>query len=140
MGLGFSTKLRTARAFQTLYALDAGPEPGTLDLFGGKRPETGAALTDQVHLSGHTLSRPSGRVADGILVFHDISEGFGTSKAGKGTDATWCRFRDGSGLFVMDGSVTAKGRGGEIQLNSTTIATGSPVKISPGGMTIEGNF
>jgi hypothetical protein len=49
--------------------------------------------------------------------------------------AGWFRITDNSGDTVMDGSVTATGGGGELELNTTSITTGVTVEITAGTLT-----
>lgn len=138
MTLGMSTALRTSRGTQTLNALDANASAGFIEIYSGTRPATGAAIGAAVLLATCTLSKPSGVVSNGVNTFNAISNGTGTAGAAGGTTATWCRFKDGSGAFVQDGSVSATGGGGDIQLNSVVIATSQTVQVTSGTIT-EGN-
>jgi hypothetical protein len=137
MSLGFNTALRTARAQHVVDALDANASAGYVELYSGSRPATGAAIGASVLLATCTLSKPSAAVASGVSTFNAVTNGTGTAGAGAGTTATWCRFKDGSGAFVMDGSVGTSGA--DINMNSTTVATGQTVSITTGGTITEGN-
>ena len=137
MTLGMATALRSSRMTQVLNALDANASAGYIELYSGTRPATGAGIGAAVLLATCTLSKPSGTVTTGVLNFSAISNGTGTAGAGGGTNATWCRFKDGSGAFVQDGSVATSGA--DINLTgSTVIATGQTVSITSGSLT-EGN-
>lgn len=137
MALGMSTTLRNNRATQILNALDANASAGQILIYSGSRPSTGAAITSQLLLATLTLSKPSGTISGGVLTFNAIGNGTGTSAAtGSGTDATWCRFQDGGGAFVTDGSVGTSGA--DINLNAIHIVTGATVSVTSGTIT-EGN-
>lgn len=134
MTLGMTAALRSSRMTQVLNALDANASAGYIEFYSGARPATGGTVTTL--LGTCTLSKPSGTVTTGVLNFSAITNGTGTAGAGAGTVATWCRFKDGSGAFVQDGSVGTSGA--DINLNSTTIATGQTISITGGTLT-EGN-
>lgn len=136
MSLGFSTTLRSARATAILNAIDGGPAAGVIKFYNGARPATGGTATTL--LATCTCSDPCGSVANGVLTFSAITDGTGTAGAGAGTAATWARIEASDGTFVADATVSATGGGGDIQLNSTTIATGQTVKVTSGSIT-EGN-
>jgi hypothetical protein len=136
MTLGMNTTLRNTRMTAILNDLDKNASPGFIEIYSGTRPATGAGIGAAVLLATCTLSKPSGTVTNGVLTFSAISNGTGTAGAGAGTSATWCRFKDGAGVFVQDGSVGTSSA--DINLNSTTIATGQTVSITNGTLT-EGN-
>lgn len=136
MTLGMNTTLRSARVTAVLTDLDKNASAGFIEIYSGTRPATGAAIGAAVLLATCTLSKPCGTVTSGVLNFSAISNGTGTAGAGAGTSATWCRFKDGAGVFVQDGSVGTSGA--DINLNSVIIATGQTVSITSGAVT-EGN-
>lgn len=137
MALGFSTTLRNARATAIRDALDAGSGPGVIEFYDGARPATGGTATTL--LATCTLADPSGTISNGVFTLGAVVDGTGTAGAtAGGKTATWARLKDSDGTFVMDASVSATGGGGDIQLNSTTIATGQTVKVTSGTIT-EGN-
>jgi hypothetical protein len=135
MTMGFSTTIRNACATVRRDAIDGGPAAGVIKIYSGTRPATGGAVGAAVLLATCTCSDPCGTVANGVLTFSAISDGTGTAGAGAGTQATWARIEASDGTFCADGSVTANGGGGDIQLNSTTIATGQTVKVTSGSIT-----
>lgn len=137
MTLGMSATLRSNRSTQILNALDANASAGFVEIYSGTRPATGAAIGGAVLLATCTLSKPSGTVTSGVLNFSAISNGTGTAGAGAGgTNATWCRFKDGASTFVADGSVGTSGA--DLNLNSVLIGTGQTVSVTSGSIT-EGN-
>ncbi len=137
MTLGMLTALRTTRATAIRDLLDIGATGALIDIYDGTRPATGAAVTTQILLATVTCSTISGTVTNGVLTFNAITDGTGTAGATVGgKNATWCRFRDSSSTFVMDGSVGLSGS--DINLNSVLIATGQTVSVTSGSIT-EGN-
>lgn len=136
MALGFATTLRSNRATQILNAIDAGATGGLLLLYTGARPATGAAITTQTLLGTLTFSTTSGTVTDGVLTFDAITADASADATGT---ATWFRITDSAGTFVMDGTVTATGGGGDLTLNTTSIVTGGPISVTGTKQITEGN-
>jgi hypothetical protein len=137
MTLGMNTALRNTRVTCVLTDLDKNASAGFVEIYSGTRPATGAGIGAAVLLATCPLSKPCGTCTGGVLTFSAISNGTGTAGAGAGLNATWCRFKDGAGTFVQDGSVGLSAS--DLNLTgSTLIATGQTVTISSGSIT-EGN-
>lgn len=122
MALGFATTLRTARASQIVAAIDAGAGAGKLRLYNGTRPATGGAVTTL--LAELTFSDPCGTVTNGVLTFNNITSDASADNTGT---ATWFRIVDSTGAFVLDGTITVTGGGGDITMTSTSIQAGVTV-------------
>ena len=122
MALGFATTLRTSRATVVRDAIDAGSGPGKIRIYNGTRPATGGTATTL--LAELTCSDPCGTVTSGVLTLSTITA---DSSADNSGTATWFRIVDSAGTFVMDGTITATGGGGDGTMNSTTITAGNPV-------------
>lgn len=122
MALGFATTLRTARASQIVAAIDAGAGAGKLRLYNGTRPATGGAVTTL--LAELTFSDPCGTVTSGVLTFSAITSDASADNTGT---ATWFRIVDSTGAFVLDGTITVTGGGGDITMTSTSIQAGVTV-------------
>jgi len=122
MALGFATTLRTARASQIVAAIDAGAGAGKLRLYNGTRPATGGAVTTL--LAELTFSDPCGTVTSGVLTFSAIASDASADNTGT---ATWFRIVDSTGAFVLDGTITVTGGGGDITMTSTSIQAGVTV-------------
>lgn len=122
MALGFATTLRTARASQIVAAIDAGAGAGKLRLYNGTRPATGGTVTTL--LAELTFSDPCGTVTSGVLTFSDIASDASADNTGT---ATWFRIVDSTGAFVLDGTITVTGGGGDITMTSTSIQAGVTV-------------
>ena len=122
MALGFATTLRTARASQIVAAIDAGAGAGKLRLYNGTRPATGGAVTTL--LAELTFSDPCGTVTNGVLTFSGITSDSSADTTGT---ATWFRIVDSTGAFVLDGTITVTGGGGDITMTSTSIQAGVTV-------------
>ena len=122
MALGFATTLRTARASQIVAAIDAGAGAGKLRLYNGTRPATGGAVTTL--LAELTFSDPCGTVTSGVLTISAIASDASADNTGT---ATWFRIVDSTGAFVLDGTITGTGGGGDITMTSTSIQAGVTV-------------
>ncbi len=122
MALGFATTLRTARASQIVAAIDAGAGAGKLRLYNGTRPATGGTVTTL--LAELTFSDPCGTVTNGVLTFSAIASDASADTTGT---ATWFRIVDSTGAFVLDGTITVTGGGGDITMTSTSIQAGVTV-------------
>lgn len=122
MALGFATTLRTARASQIVAAIDAGAGAGKLRLYNGTRPATGGTVTTL--LAELTFSDPCGTVTNGVLTFSAITSDASADNTGT---ATWFRIVDSTGAFVLDGTITVTGGGGDITMTSTSIQAGVTV-------------
>ena len=124
MTMGYDETLRNARLNLVRDAIDDDTDPGTITIYSGTRPDTGAAVTTQVALSVGTFSDPSAPDADdGELVFDTITY---TDALADGT-ATWARIADGADNFVADADVGGPGSGADVVLNSTGLVEDGPV-------------
>jgi hypothetical protein len=86
------------------------------------------------------LSDPAFAAASGGSAALDVTPALTDDGLAAGT-AGWFRICDsteaaGSGLGVLDGSVTATGGGGDLTLNTTTISVGVSVGITSGSITM----
>lgn len=134
MTLGFSSTLRNARLDAITAAIDGGAGAGLLRIYDGARPATGGAATNL--LAELTLSDPSAAgAAAGVLTLSAVTSDASANATGT---ATWFRIVTSAGTFVMDGSVTASGGGGDIELNTTSIVAAATVAVT-GGTITEGN-
>ena len=135
MAIGMASTLRNARLTEIIAAMDAGVGSATLKFYTGTRPATGAAITTETLLGTLTFADPVGTVTAGVLTFDAITE---DSSADADGTATWARIQDSDLTFVMDLSVTATSGGGDIELNTTSIVTGGPIRVTSAQIT-EGN-
>jgi len=131
---GYATTLRNNRLAQVAAAADAGATGANIRLYTAPRPATGGATTTL--LAEGTMSTTAfGTPSGGAMTANAITRE--TSAPATGT-AAWFRIVDSNGTFVMDGSVSALGGGGELQLGSTTINAGVEVRFDSLTVT-EGN-
>lgn len=133
MAIGMSTTLRNNRLNQITSAIDGGSGAGTIKIYTGTRPATGAGLSGNTLLGTLTFSDPSAAAASGgVLTFSSITSD--TSADATGT-ATWARVADSAGTFVMDMSVGAVGSGADIELTDVAIVSGGTIAISTATIT-----
>lgn len=126
MTTGYSTTLRNAQLDAITTAVGAG---GKLQIYDGTRPATGGTATNK--LAEFTLGSPFAPAASGAALSPTLPSN--TTGLFVGT-ATWFRITTSGGTFVIDGSVSATGGGGDCQLNTTTISVGVTVAVT--GFTI----
>ena len=123
MAVGMTALLRNAMLDAITTKLDAGAGAGTLKIYDGTRPATGGAATTL--LATVTLSDPSSPAASGgVLTMSAITSGTGVAAS----TATWGRFADSNGLFVMDCSVGTSGT--DVVLNTATVSVGVTVAVT----------
>jgi hypothetical protein len=119
-----------------INAIDAGAGAGTITVYDGTRPATGASITTQTALVVGTLSDPCGTVTNGVLTFSSIT----WADVDEDGTATWARVRDSDGNFVLDMSAGDIGDVGTADLvfNSASLVAGSPIE-DDGATLTEGN-
>ena len=124
MTIGMSTNLRNARvdAITTFAGNGA-----LLRLYDGTRPSTGGTATTL--LAELTCGTPfAASASGGVLTLGSITQDSAANAAGT---ATWFRLVKSDGTtHIMDGSVTATGGGGDMELVTTSITTGQPVQVT----------
>lgn len=126
MALGLSTTVRNAMMQAILTALDLGSGAGKIRIYSGTRPATGGTPTTllaELALTDPAASAPSG----GVLTLSAISDDASADATGT---ATWFRMLDSDNTFVLDGSVTGTGGGGDMELDSTSLVAGGVVSVT----------
>lgn len=128
--LAYSTTVRNNRLTQVLNAIDAGAGVGLWRIYDGTRPAScGTATTKLAELA---MSKPSFAVAASVATAAAIT----AANAIATSTATWFRIVDSTGTCCVDGNVGTSGS--DLNLNSTSIATGQQVSITSAVIT-EGN-
>ena len=117
MTTGYSTTLRNSQLDAITTAVG---NAGKLAIYDGTRPATGGAATTK--LAELTLGTPFAAAASGASLSPTLPSNTNGLAA---STATWFRITTSGGTFVIDGSVTATGGGGDLQLNTTAIVTGT---------------
>lgn len=135
MAIIISTAARNMAADAALALIDGGDGDGILRIYDGSRPAgPGTAVSTQNLLAEVTLNSPAFGSADNGVATLDATS-LSTTGITNGT-ATWFRVLDADEVAVLDGSVSATGGGGDLQLNTTTISTGLTVEITNGSITM----
>lgn len=132
MTWGMAVALRNARLDAiTTFAGNA----ALLRIYDGSRPATGGTATTL--LGQLTLGSPMAPAASaGVLTLNAITQDSSADATGT---ASWARIVKSDGTtHVTDMSVTATGGGGDLQLNSVSIAAGGPIQVTSATIT-EGN-
>lgn len=117
MTTGYSTTLRNSQLDAITTAVG---NAGKLAIYDGTRPATGGTATTK--LAEFTLGTPFAAAASSGSLSPTLPSNTNGLVA---STATWFRITTSGGTFVIDGSVTATGGGGVLQLNTTAIVTGT---------------
>jgi hypothetical protein len=121
LALAYSTTVRNNRMVQVRDAIDGGAGAGLMRIYDGTRPAscgTATTLLAELTHSDPCAGAPSG----GALTFSAITADASANATGT---ATWYRDVDSTGTCCVDGNVGTAGA--ELNLNSTSIATGQNV-------------
>lgn len=126
MALRLSTATRNTRGNAISTAIDAGAGAGTLAIYSGSIPTSPASPPNGTLLVTFTLADPvAGAAVNGVVTWNAIAA---TNVATSGT-AGWFRVADSNGTAIFDGTVTATGAGGDLQLDSTALVSGRLISI-----------
>lgn len=136
MATRLATATRNAACDAVVDLLDGGPAAGTIKIYTGTQPTTANDAVAGTLLATITLADPAfGAAATGAATLSGTP--LSATGVAAGT-AGWARLADSTGATVMDGSVTATGGGGQIELATTTISVGVTVQITSGTVTMPG--
>lgn len=128
-----TTRIPTASRNAIIDALtalfNAGSGPGVVQIRSGSQPASANDAASGTLLATITLSDPGfGAGALGIATA-DITPALEVAASNSGT-AGWYRGLDSDAATVIDGSVTATGGGGDLQLNTVSVLSGVSVTIT----------
>lgn len=133
MGLTLPNASRSAMCDALVDRLDAGTGAGKIEIRDGARPATADAAATGTVLATVVLENPAfGAATSGVALINDPDPVTGVAA---GT-ASWFRALDGSDATVFDGSVSATGGGGDLELATTAISVGLSVDITGGSITM----
>lgn len=133
MAVKLATATVNAKANAAVDLLDGGTGAGTIKIYTGAQPATANDAASGSLLCTFALADPAfGAAANGVATLLGVP--LTTTGAAAGT-AGWFRAADSADGSVFDGSVTASGGGGQVQLNTTTISVGVDVEITGGTYT-----
>lgn len=134
MAVRINTAARNALANAVATLVDAGSGAGRLRVYTGAQPAGPGTAASGTLLLEINLNDPSfGAAASGVITAAQSPALSGTC-VGTGT-AGWFRLLDSTeagstGLGVLDGSVSATGGGGDMQLSTTALSTGLAVSVT----------
>lgn len=140
MALSLSTAARNAAADAIGLLADAGAGAGRIRVYSGTKPASPGAAATGTLLAEFTLGDPAFGTAGLGTVTLDVSTPRTTTGLADGT-AGWWRLLDsteaaGTGLGILDGTVTASGGGGDLIASTVSVTSGGSVQISSLTVTI----
>ena len=124
---------RNALADQFKTLCDGGAGAGTIKIYSGTQPATAdTALSGNTLLATLTFADPSAPAASaGVLTFNAIVEDSSADATGT---ATFARVADSNAATIFDCDVGTSGA--TINLNTVSIVTGGPVRITSFTVTV----
>jgi hypothetical protein len=129
-----STAARNAAADGIAGLADAGAGPGYIEIRTGTQPANPGTAASGTLLATFTLGDPAFGGADtGVTTIDGLPL---TTTGVADNTAGYFRLYDSDDTAIMDGSVTAEGGGGQIELNTLTISTGVDVNLTAGTITM----
>lgn len=138
MAIKISNAVRSEMAKQIIAAIDGtANKKGKIKMYSGTRPtspETNATTSEKI-LSEHELSNPCATEANGVITFSAIGECPAALESGT---CTWARIFDGNDKAIADVSVSAVGANGDLQMNTTEIVKGGPIRFTSVVWTLPG--
>lgn len=140
MGLRLSTAARNAAVNAITALIDVGG-PGYLRIYSGSQPAGPGTSPSGTLLAEMVLNNPSsGAGSSGVATLAVSPAPEDTSANATGT-AGWFRLLTaaeaaGTGLGVVDGTVTATGGGGDLTLATVSVVSAADVKITSGTITM----
>lgn len=128
MATRITSAVRNAMCDAAVDRIDLdGVGTSVLQIRSGSQPASADDADSGTLLAEFTLPDPCfGAASSGVATANAIT---GVQGEAAGT-AGHFRVKDGDGTTVMDGSVTASGGGGDLELNTTTISVGADVDVT----------
>lgn len=118
---------RNAATDAVVDRIDLGAAAGTLKIMSGTQPADADDAGSGTLLCTVTLGDPAyGAASAGAAALSGTPSGTAVADGNAG----WFRVEDSNGGNVFDGSVTATGGGGDLELDNVSIATGQTVTIT----------
>ncbi|GGV34182.1 hypothetical protein GCM10010182_67570 [Actinomadura cremea] len=130
-----SSDARGAAADAVTNLLDAGAAAPSLNIYTGTAPAGPDTTATGTLLVTVELNDPAFGAAAGGVCTLDVTGGLSGTAGNTGT-AGYARLADGNGAGILDLSVSATGGGGEVELATTSIASGVIVEITSGSITM----
>lgn len=127
MATRLSTIARNASANAVVDLIDAGAAAGTLKIYSGTQPATADDTPAGTLLATVAWPDPAfGNAASGTATANDPDAVLGVAAGTAGCFVV----EDSDGNNIWDGTVTATGGGGDLELATTTISVGVTVDIT----------
>jgi len=135
MALSFAITTANAILNQITARIDNGAAAGTIVLYSGSVPvAANTALSGNIVLAVLTCADPSAAAASAkTLTLNAITQDASADATG---DATFFRVIDSDSNVVLQGTVTAVGGGGDLQMNTVSVVSGGPVQITSCSFTL----
>jgi hypothetical protein len=135
MALQFSTTIRNAMLDAITTAIGAS---GLLRIYTGSVPANVAAAIGAVTLLAELVMNATYAPAAsaGVLTLNAITQD--SSADNTGTAAWWRQWKSDGTTGGIQGTVTATGGGGDLELNTTSIVAGGPVAVTSWTITAPG--
>jgi hypothetical protein len=135
-----NTAARNAGVDAITALVNGGSGAGVLRIYSGTQPAGPGTSPSGTLLLAITLSDPAFASASSGSAAIDVTPALATTGLAAGT-AGYFRLVDsteaaGTGLGVVDGSVTATGGGGDLTLSTTTVSIGLDVTITSLSITL----
>ncbi|WP_433252876.1 hypothetical protein ACQPYK_08590 [Streptosporangium sp. CA-135522] len=134
MAIRLPTTVRNIAVDAVVDLLDAGSGAATIEVRTGSQPASADSAATGTLLATFTLADPAfGAASSGTATLAGTPRSTTGAAAGS---AGWFRAKDSSGTTVFDGSITATGGGGDLELNTVTISVGVTVNLTGGTVTM----
>lgn len=133
----FTTALRSTIAQAIVDAMANGTtSTPMIEIYDGTMPSSmGGSITDNL-LAELAMTNAAATQAGGVVTLDTITN---DSSANASGTAGWARVLDRDGAEVIYLTVSVSGGGGDLELNTVSITSGSPVAITSGTITVGGS-
>lgn len=134
MVLSISDTRALARANAEALEVDGGTGNGYLRIYGGTPPaDVTVSLSGQPVLCDVVLNDPAydaaSMVGDEAIATISTTPSVPTGTVSQTGTATFYRIFDGDDIVLRQGSISAVGNGGDLELDDTTLTADQPVRI-----------
>jgi len=129
MTIGYAVTLRNQQL--DLITTRAGTS-AILRIYSGTQPATGGAETTILAELVCNASAFAPAASSAVLTLNAISDDASADATGT---ASWFRIQSSGATHVLDGTVTATGGGGDMQLSTTSIVAGARISITSATIT-----
>lgn len=132
-----ATSITSAAAAAMAAALNTNiGSTAKIRIYDGTAPANASAAATGTNLVTFTCSSPAFDSTTGGVMTLDVTPALTQAALATGT-ATYFRILDSAATTtILQGSVTATGGGGDLQLNTTSLSTGVNVTITSGTITM----